>query len=466
MLYIGTQAKRQRDLMHTKRLLPWMAALTLGALPLSAQDAPEAETATVNLAAGEAEAEAAAAAFTKMVKERAEQDDYSGLTDELHKMLQSAFPEALKEDGSTLEDAKVKSKLGTRALQLYQALKLAADAPQDADVQKRNAFMKWLCTNSKKPASLFIAGITKNKVERADAVKMMAELREAFDKDPKKALTDIKGITNPMEGGVNKKFYPRQKKDIDSTVKKLLSHRDKGTPKVQQDAVNMVNVFRFLCGLSPTVTYDKTYHDEAQLAAETCRKAGKIDHGLGGNTDKCNLFQGQQDVPVQDVIGYMEDPGENNREGRGHRSWIMAPATGKTAFGVAGGFGAMRTSDHSCDVPAPENGHAYPGMGFFPSAYLYGDGWSYYAPAGQRVPDKPKVEMWKLNRSVAEPPKESQLTKANAVPIKAVFQGWQNSVTFEPDYSKFKNKGGKMTGTYWIRISWEGFKAEYVVDLY
>ena len=63
--------------MHTKRLLPWMAALTLGAQPLSAQDAPEAETATVNLAAGEAEAEAAAAAFTKMVTERAEQDAHS-----------------------------------------------------------------------------------------------------------------------------------------------------------------------------------------------------------------------------------------------------------------------------------------------------------------------------------------------------------------------------------------------------
>ena len=453
--------------MHRNTLLPWIAALALGALPLCAQDAPAAEeTPAVNLAAGDAEAEAASAAFAKMVKERAEQDDYYNLMDELRKMLQTAFPDAVKAEDETLEGVKVGGKLGTRALQLYRALKMAADAPQDEDAQKRNAFMKWLCTNPKKPAALFVSGITKNKVGHKDAIKMMGELRAAFDKDPKKALADIKSITDPKAGGVSKKYYPRQRKDIDATVKKLLSHKDKGTPKAQQDAVNMVNVFRFLCGLSPTVTYDKTYHEEAQLAAETCRKAGRIDHGLGGNTDKCNLFQGQQDVPVQDVVGYMEDPGENNREGRGHRSWIMDPATGKTAFGVAGGFGAMRTMDGSCTVPRPENGHAYPGMGFFPAEYLHGDGWSYYAPQGQKVPDNPKVEMWKLTRSVEEAPKESQLTKANSIPIKAIFKGWGNSVTFEPDYSKFKNKGGKMTGTYWVRVSWEGFKMEYVVDLY
>ena len=431
------------------------AALAAWAVaPLHAQDdtAATAEPQAVNLA-DEAGAEAASAALAKLVKDRAEKDDYHNLADELRKMLQESFPDAVKADDETLEGVKVGSKLGMRALSLCRALKMALEAPQDGDAAKQNAFLKWLCTNSKKPASAFISGITKNKVEHKDAVKMMAELRKAYDADPK-------------AGGVSKKFYPHQKKEIDATVKKLLAHKDKGTPKVQQDAVNMVNVFRYLCGLPPTVTYDKTYHEEAQLAAETCRKAGKIDHGLGGNTDKCNLFQGQKDVPVDDVIGYVEDPGENNREGRGHRSWILAPATGKTGFGVAGGFGAMRTSDHSCTDPRPENGHAYPGMGYFPVAYLYGDGWSYYAPEGQTVPDKPKVEMWKLSRSVAEPPTESQLSKSNSIPIKAVFKGWGNSVTFEPDYSKFKGKGDKIGGTYWIRVSWEGFKMEYVVDLY
>ena len=453
--------------MHRRHfIIPWVAAVLLGAMQLDAQDTaagePAGETPAVNLAAAEGEA----AAFTELVKERAEKDDYYNLMDELHEMLHSAFPDAVKEDDKTLEGVKVGGKLGARALSLYRALKMAADAPQDADPQKRNAFMKWLCTNPKDPARQFISGITKNKVAHADAVKMMGELRAAFDKDRKKALADIKSITDPKAGGVSKKLYPRQKKDIDTTVKKLLSHKEKGVPHVQQDAVNMVNVYRYLCGLSPTVTYDKTYHEEAQLAAETCRKAGKIDHGLGGNTDKCNLFQGQQDDPVADVIGYIEDPGDNNREGRGHRSWILAPATGKTAFGVAGGFGAMRTADYTCTVPRPENGHGYPGMGYFPADHLHGNGWSYYAPEGQTVPDKPKVEMWKLPRSLADPPAENQLTNANSIPIKAVFKGWGNSVTFEPDYSKFKNKGGKMTGTYWVRVSWEGFKMEYVVDLY
>ena len=448
----------------------WMTCAAVAAMslmPLTGQDdaAATEETQTINLA-DEAGAEAASAALTQLVKERAEKDDYHNLVDELRKMLQESFPDAVKEDNETLEGIKLGSKLGMRALSLCRALQMALEAPVDGDAAKQNAFLKWLCTNSKKPASAFISGITKNKVEHKDAVKMMAELRKAYDADPKKALADIKGITDPKAGGVSKKYYPHQKKEIDATVKKLLSHKDKGTPKVQQDAVNMVNVFRYLCGLSPTVTYDKTYQEEAQLAAETCRKAGKIDHGLGGNTDKCNLFQGQQDVPVDDVVGYVEDPGENNREGRGHRSWILAPATGKTGFGVAGGFGAMRTMDSSCTVPRPENGHAYPGMGFFPVEYLRGDGWSYYAPGGQTVPDNPKVEMWKLSRSVAEPPTDSQLTKANAIPIKAIFKGWGNSVTFEPDYSKFKSKGGKMGGAYWIRVSWEGFKMEYVVDLY
>ena len=445
------------------------AVAALSFMPLAAQDDtttnPAAEPQAINLA-DEAGAEAAAAALTKMVKDYAEKDDYRGMADELRKLLQEAFPNAVKADDEKLDDVKLGNKLGTRALNLYRALRLAMEAPQASDSTKQNAFLKWLSTNSKKPSTSFIAGITKNKVEHKDAVKMMAELRKAFENDPKKALSDIKGITNPLAGGVSKKYYPHQKKEIDATVKKILAHKDKGTPKVQQDAVNMVNVFRYLCGLPPTVTYDKTYHEEAQLAAETCRKAGRIDHGLGGNTDKCNLFQGQKDVPVDDVIGYVEDPGENNREGRGHRSWILAPATGKTAFGSDGGFGAMRTSDHSCTEPRPENGHAYPGMGYFPVAYLYGDGWSYYAPEGQTVPDKPKVEMWKLSRSVAEPPTESQLSKANSIPVKAVFKGWGNSVTFEPDYSKFKGKGDKIGGTYWVRVSWEGFKMEYVVDLY
>lgn len=406
------------------------------------------------------------ARFQAMVNTAVREKQFDDLRSQIGEILQASFPEAEAGEDNSWHNAKVKSTVAKRALAMYRALHLAA-VSGSAATDAEDAFLTWLISAKGFPAGDFINGIDRHKVSVADAAEMMDALRRFYAEEPKRAAKEIRYITNPEAGGLSKKLYPVTKKDQQEKLKAILATKaPKGVPAEQQEGVNTANAYRYLCGIEPYMVFDKTFHKEAQEAAEACRKAGRIAHDLGGHTDQCNLFAGLSN-PARCVKGYIEDPGGGNRENRGHRAWILDPAATKTAFGVADSYGAMRVMDFSGNQ-FPKNGHSYPGRGFFPADYLHGTGWSYYPPKGSPpVDDEPEVEMWKLPRSAKSTPTGAQLSKGRAVPILAVFKSsFHGSIVFEPDYSKMNSKNGKLIGAYWVRISWKGFKTEYVVDLY
>lgn len=405
--------------------------------------------------------------FKAMVTETVQNKQFDTLRNNLGEILQSSFPEADAGKDNSWHNAQIKGNAAKRAIAMYRALHLAELSDRNASGDKENAFLTWLITDKSFPAGDFVNSIDRHKVSLTDATDMMGELRRFYAEDPKHAGKEIRYITNPEAGGLSKKLYPVSKKDQQEKLKKILATKaPRGVPAAQQDGVNTANAYRYLCGCEPYMVFDKTFHKEAQQAAETCRKAGRIAHDLGGHTDQCNLFAGLSD-PVRCVKGYIEDPGGPNRENRGHRAWILDPGATKTAFGIDGSYGAMRVMDSSGNT-FPKNGHSYPGKGFFPAAYLHGNGWSFYPPKGSPpADDSLKVEMWKLAHSAKTSPKGAQLSPGRAIPIKAVFKSaFAGSIVFEPDYGKMRSKDGHPVGAYWIRISWKGFKTEYVVDLY
>lgn len=412
--------------------------------------------------------------YAGMLREACRDKTFPDLRLKLKTALSEAWPSLFRDEGA-LPRYPSENEFVRSAFAVYVSLSLAQSDAEEVEREDGEAFQAWLLADKCRAANAFVKWLVKYKIDRlADAADMMSDLRAAWKVSSKKAYNEIRSIANPLASNVSKKLYPCGKKEIAAKIAEINKTRAPGKASAeQQEAVNLVNVFRFLCGVAPNVVYDASYEKEAQEAAATCRKAGRIAHDLGGGTDKCNLHQGGAGGSMAgSVVSYMQDGGENNRKDRGHRAWILLPSTGRTAFGKDGGFQAMRTLDGSSSF-RPKTGTSYPGRGFFPSAYLHGGGWSYYAAPGVSMPAEVKVEIWKLPRSLRSAPPASQLRKGNSVPVLAVFPHESNgvmptggSVVFEPDYSEMKQKDGRVVGVYWVRISWRGFKDEYVVDLY
>ena len=473
---------------HTVRAYALAAALGLGmCVPCSAQetaDAPDTPPAAepaapkpLSLGPESAKDKEAAKQLRKLIKEHAEQGDFDGLKDELARLLKEAFPGAYPDPSRPHWKAAVKGPLAKHALAVHACITLAqrsADGLGPDSLQKEPDFLKWLATDGKAPARAFVDGLNKAKVaEEEDAVSMMGDLRNAFADMGKKAVSEIKNITNPSGPAVSRKFYPMDRKELTKRIKDILAIKpSRGADKNQQDAVNMANVYRLLCNVPPNMGFDSSYAKDAQQAAEACLKAGTIDHGLGHHTDECNLHMGPSGMSSTDSVKeYIEDPGQNNYEERGHRAWILYPKSVKTGFGVKGSFHAMRTSDLSGSPLSAA--HSYPGRGFFPKEYLLGDGWSYYPAQGQSVGGSATVRIWRLSRSPKSAPSAKELADAKEIKVKKVCAHPDNgmfpvgnSIVFMPDFSQMPTKDGKPVGVYWISIVSGALHDEYVVDLF
>ena len=458
-------------------------AALLGATPpgTAQEDAAQEETADapkgLSLKADPAKDKEAAKQLRALIKEHAEQGDFDGLRDELDRLLKEDFPKAFEDSKRPMWKAAVKGPLAKHALAVRVCITLAQRSAEGLDAaatQNEPVFLKWLAADAKAPARAFVDGLNKGKVaDEDDAVAMMGDLRNAYADFGKNATAEIKTITNPAGGSVSRKFYPMPRKDLEKRIKDILAARpSRGADKNQQDAVNMANVYRLLCGVPANMGYDSGYAKDAQQAAEACKKAGTIDHGLGSHTDECNLHMGPPGLTSTDSVKeYIEDPGQNNYNDRGHRAWILYPKSVKTGFGISGGFHAMRTSDLSGSTLAAA--HSYPGRGFFPKEYLLGDGWSYYPAEGQSVGGSATVRMWRLARSPKNAPTDKELADAKEIKMKKVVPHPNNgmfpvgnSIVFMPDYSQMPTKDGKPVGVYWVKIDSGDIHDGYVVDLF
>lgn len=415
------------------------------------------------------------------------EEDYEGLRESLKTALLAAYAPVFEKATApskkkkTDEDAlpspyasvpeasklKVKDKLGRKAMADYYCVELvlATQAATQESLQKE--FLEFMLTDESAPGDAFFKGVQKRKVSAEMASEMLVELQVLYSESPRKAYKAINTVTASANKLTIKKYYPIDKKEIEKRIADILKTRpEKGADKAQQEAINLANVYRFVCGVAPTLKYDPTFGKQAEEAAAACARAGHIAHDLGHFTDACNLHSGM-DARVKSVPGYIQDPGGPNRQARGHRNWILDPAAAKTAFGQSGHFHAMRVMDTSSPVKQ-KNAYSYPGRGYFPVRYMHGDGWSYYAPPGKTVEGEPKVEIWRLIRAPKKTVSASDLRDSRAVSVKEVFVNGRYLV-FEPDYDDkafLRDATGNPAGIYWIRVSWSGFRDEYLVEFY
>ncbi|MDO4751724.1 MAG: hypothetical protein Q4A24_06415 [Akkermansia sp.] len=436
---------------------------------------------------GAADEEARMENYLAHVRTFVAEEDYEGLRESLKTALLAAYAPvfekatapskkkktdeaALPSPYASVPEAsklKVKDKLGRKAMADYYCVELvlATQAATQESLQKE--FLEFMLTDESAPADAFFKGVQKRKVSAEMASEMLVELQVLYSESPRKAYKAINSVTASANKPTIKKYYPIDKKEIEKRIADILKTRpEKGADKAQQEAINLANVYRFVCGVAPTLKYDPTFGKQAEEAAAACARAGHIAHDLGHFTDACNLHSGM-DARVKSVPGYIQDPGGPNRQARGHRNWILDPAAAKTAFGQSGHFHAMRVMDTSSPVKQ-KNAYSYPGRGYFPVRYMHGDGWSYYAPPGKTVEGEPKVEIWRLIRAPKKTVSASDLRDSRAVSVKEVFVNGRYLV-FEPDYDDkafLRDATGNPAGIYWIRVSWSGFRDEYLVEFY
>lgn len=252
------------------------------------------------------------------------------------------------------------------------------------------------------------------------------------------------------------RYHPRNKSDIKARIREISARKaPDGIDSAQQDAVNELNVYRYLCGINDNVTAHKEWIDRAQQAAEACQQNDKISHGLGSYTEKCNLSNGMPTV-ASTVKQYVTDAGANNREARGHRMWCLSPGLGRTGFGKKGRYSAMYVADKT-GSKKPRDDWSYPGMGFFPLDRLHHNAWTYFST--ENLPQDLSVEVYKIRTAPERPYSKSEEIPGKKLPTEYI-KVLRNRVNFEP----MQQTVGR--GTYWVRVKSKGFHAGYLVDLY
>ncbi len=264
------------------------------------------------------------------------------------------------------------------------------------------------------------------------------------------------------EPEVNKSLYPKKKAEIAKKIDEIKKRKTKkkGTENYQ-DALNMLNIFRYLCGADDNTKLNESYNKEAEKAAIACEKNGKLSHDLGEYTNICNLYMGSSKFSFENQVrGYIEDAGANNQKKRGHRRHCLNPVLNQTGFGgTSSGYGAMRIV---FGKKKAKRQVSYPGKGYFPKEYMLGDGWSFYTFANEKVnTKKAKIHIWKLN---SQPKKEfrEDPTAEEGTPIKVKNTfNHDDQVVFEPDI-----KVPVEPAIYWVKVSDGANEEKYVVEFY
>ncbi len=259
---------------------------------------------------------------------------------------------------------------------------------------------------------------------------------------------------------VEDEYVPSEvKKEIATVIKEINARpAPSGVSKEVQDAVNLLNIYRYLSKVPYEVEADRTMNTAANDAAKICNVKGDLSHDFGHSTDKCNLAMNSGGMTMAvSVKQYMEDSGANNRERRGHRRWCLNHTMKKTGFGLDGGYSAMYSMDQS--GRGTRKNYSYPGHGFYPLDYLHGNGWSYHLAEGS-APADTEVKIWKMKKFNDKAPKWSDEPDGRELKVGFKFI-YSDTIVFEPDSDPITRKG-----SYLIRLKGGGLKEQYVVHLY
>ena len=256
-----------------------------------------------------------------------------------------------------------------------------------------------------------------------------------------------------------KRLYPRSLVELEDELDEILKLPGKsGYAENQIKALNILNAYRFLSGVPADLKLDKDKVSGATDAANACQKHGSLSHDIGSFTDKCNLHQGQATI-ASSISGYMDDPGPNNRNDRGHRRWCLNPPMAEVGFGESTnkGFYAMWSMDHG--GKGNKGIWAYPGEGLYPLSYLHGNGWSCYLNEKAPPADELKVEVYRLLERPEKPFSSNEEIPGEALPVSFVHT-YENGINFEPTGKIFTDPG-----IFYVRIKGGGVKEAYLVEL-
>ena len=165
--------------------------------------------------------------------------------------------------------------------------------------------------------------------------------------------------------------------------------------KVQWEALQKTNVYRWLVGLDPVwakPSYVETnQHCATTLAADGSGLSHDIDMDYKCYTQKAASGAGSSNIarghrhPASTVGSYIGDRGNPNL---GHRRWIFNPGMGATGFGHRGSYGCMYAFDMSGSDTQTEI--YYPAPGPFPDRALRGP-WSYLSKSYSAQNPKVKI---------------------------------------------------------------------------
>lgn len=161
------------------------------------------------------------------------------------------------------------------------------------------------------------------------------------------------------------------------------------------NALNTLNMYRYIVGIPSNVTLDATYNQQCQAACVVSAGNGKLNHyptqpaGMGKalydlgyqGASSSNLSLGwvYGAGPADSVTMFMSDSDEANVGVLGHRWWCLNPTMQKTGFGYAGIYGAM----YSMDTPFGANQYdaiAWPAANTPVELFDVTDAWSVSGP--------------------------------------------------------------------------------------
>lgn len=158
------------------------------------------------------------------------------------------------------------------------------------------------------------------------------------------------------------------------------------------NALNMLNLCRYIAGIPANVTLNSEYNQKAQAASIVMaanrglnhypdRPAGMSDelYNLAcGGANASNLSFGVYG-PAESLLLYMDDSDASNIDRLGHRWWCLSPRMQQTGFGYANGYSAMYAFDNAQAVNEYED-IAWPAANMPASLFSSSQAWSFSGP--------------------------------------------------------------------------------------
>jgi hypothetical protein len=265
-----------------------------------------------------------------------------------------------------------------------------------------------------------------------------------------KPQADVKAVAK------DEKIYPYSWADVEKYIQ-AIKDRDPeaGEDRQVQKAINELNIYRFLCGVSWKVDADEGRSKSAERAARVFVEEGEYSREVDDMRDKY-LWEEREDELDKSVKEFIADESRDNRDTLPMRSRVLSPGLTRSGFGKWENVCAM-WADGASRSGGPKT-WSYPGRGFFPHAYLHGDSWSLYVDYRIPDPEKVKVEMWELASAPEAPFAWDKPVPGQRVDVTYVAVH-ENAVHFQP------GKPGKKS-IYWVRVTGTGIQEQYLVHFY